>query len=547
MSSARPARSSARQSALRQQEQEAEMEAERQRILSRNSRNHNNNGTNGTNNDIDNENNGGLHSSASSSRSLSPALSESASLSSEGPSNSGDNNNINQDDQDPSKPFSDSNMHSYWEIALVYGFLIKFKSLLRQSCPLHEFSFEDLEAGILSKSTNVCIEEIHANLLSNMLNRKKAVDSTTWQKVLLETLDSKYRTGEMEYDQNPLRYYGNYYQIPPLDRVHVLKALVHWVLQEGTIIRQGIEDDNERYSIEPFGTDQAKRVYWYFGDASLRIFRETKNPKKKSSGWETVATNLDEIRALAESFNGTSSKPEKALHERLLEEIIQPIEEKTLQNKLKQERLEKRMHKLAELHQLAATRTTRTRSSNRLNQPKYNYDDDEEDEFDDEYDIYRRPSSRRRHNNDNDSATEAAPTPIESSSLYPQSQQEGLEQRERSVSVEDAASSARSSVGPDSDTSIRVAMQRTRVSDEEGSSKGESRRESIDREDSVDDSENTHNPVNPGQVESSVTEFASTPLSEPDIASAPALLPICPPVPVHAEMEDVEMKSADLS
>ncbi|KAF9173492.1 hypothetical protein BGX20_003071 [Mortierella sp. AD010] len=540
MSSTRPARSSARQSALRQQELEAELEAERQRISARNGRS--NNGNNGMDNDIDNDidNDGGLHSSSSSSRSLSPALSESASLSSEGHSGSSDNNRTavfatkqDDDDSDPSKPFSDSNLTSYWEIALVYGFLIKFKSLLRQNCPLHEFSIEDIEAGLLAKSTNVCIEEIHANLLSNMLNRKKAVDSNAWQKVLLETLDSKYRTGEMEYDQNPLRYYGNYYLIPPIDRVHILKALVHWVLQEGTAIRQGIEDNNEYYAIEPFGTDQAKRTYW--------IFRETKNPKKKSTGWETVAKSLDEIRTLAESFIGSTSKQEKALHGRLLEEIIQPIEEKAIQNKLKQERLEKRMIKLAELHQLAATRTTRTRSSNRLNQPKYTFDDDD-DEFEDEYDLYRRPPSRRRHGADQNTTIPVDPVPTEPGGANHQSQQEELDQRERSPSAEDAASSARSSVGRDSDSSIRVALQRTRVGDEEGSTMAGNSGENLNCEDSVENSYRSAEESSKHDI-----DFESMPTLPP---SRPIIIPESVPAEpqVHTSVlaVDVEMKSSEI-
>lgn len=69
----------------------------------------------------------------------------------------------------------------------------------------------------------------------------------------------------MEYDYNPLRYYGDYYQVPPEDRIHLLKALIHWVLQDGPVVRSGIEEDNDFYVIAPFGTDQAKRVYWYFG------------------------------------------------------------------------------------------------------------------------------------------------------------------------------------------------------------------------------------------------------------------------------------------
>ncbi|KAG0311400.1 hypothetical protein BGZ99_010209 [Dissophora globulifera] len=473
MFSERPIRASARQSAIRQQEQEAKLIAEqerRERIAARRlERRHgdsNGNGEGNTTND-----NSGIHSPASSSRSLSPEISDSASVSGDDTPNENGVHSLNgtqQDqDNDPSRPFSDPDLPSSWEVAFAYGFLVKFKSLLRQNCPLHEFSIEDLEAGLVSRSANACIEEIHCNLLSNMLNRKKAVDSSTWQKVLAETMDSKYKTQEMEYDQNPLKFYGNYYLVPPADRIHILKALVHWVLQEGVAIRSGIEENNEVHKVEPYGHDQTKRIYWYFGEGTLRIYRETKNPKKKSTGWETVARNLEEIKTLADSFSGSTSKPEKALRERLYEEIINPTEDRIQQNKLKQERLEKRMLRLAELHQVAATRTTRTRSSNRLNQPKYTFDDDNEDDFEDEYDLYRRPSSRRKHNVGEVDQHEREQQQGPEIRHFDQ-QQPGDHEFEQRDSAE-ARSSTRSSVDRDSDTSIRDALQRTRFDDAEGS------------------------------------------------------------------------------
>jgi hypothetical protein len=73
------------------------------------------------------------------------------------------------------------------------------------------------------------------------------------------------KTGELEYDQNPLRYYGNYYLVPTPDRAYILKALIDWVLQEGIIVRQGIEQNHDISRVEPFGFDQARRVYWHFG------------------------------------------------------------------------------------------------------------------------------------------------------------------------------------------------------------------------------------------------------------------------------------------
>lgn len=83
--------------------------------------------------------------------------------------------------------------------------------------------------------------------------------------MLSETLEAKLRTGELEYDQNPMRYYGDYYTVPTPDRAQILKALIDWVLQEGLVVRQGIEQNNEISRVEPYGFDQAKRIYWHFG------------------------------------------------------------------------------------------------------------------------------------------------------------------------------------------------------------------------------------------------------------------------------------------
>ena len=64
------------------------------------------------------------------------------------------------------------------------------------------------------------------------------------------------------------------------------------------------------------------------------MYRETKSAKKKNNDWETVASTIEELKMLADSFKGTSYKAEKALRERISTEIIEPMEEKILQNKL---------------------------------------------------------------------------------------------------------------------------------------------------------------------------------------------------------------------
>lgn len=64
------------------------------------------------------------------------------------------------------------------------------------------------------------------------------------------------------------------------------------------------------------------------------MYRETKGAKKRKPVWETVATNLEELKQLANSFEKTVSKAEKALREKLRVEIIEPEEERIVNEKL---------------------------------------------------------------------------------------------------------------------------------------------------------------------------------------------------------------------
>ncbi|KAF9137212.1 hypothetical protein BG015_002800 [Linnemannia schmuckeri] len=543
MSSTKPVRQSARQSAIRQQELEAEQEAMRQKAIRDEARKEKARQEAALREELalqerllqeqwkrDEEQ------SRSSSRSLSPALSGS-SLSSDDDALSEQENEEDEDDEDNDDDeqingdssaaevsTDDSDLRSNSAVALIYGFLTKFRPLLRQTCPLREVTIEEIESGLTTTESNSCIEEIHANLLSNMLNRKKAVDTTTWQKVLSETLDAKLRTGELEYDQNPLRYYGDYYAVPTPDRAQILKALIDWVLQEGLVVRQGIEQNNEISRVEPFGFDQAKRIYWHFGHGTLMMYRETKGAKKRKPMWETIATNLGELKQLANSFEKTVSKAEKALREKLRVEIIEPEEERIVNEKLKQERQEKKLQRIAELHQLAATRTTRTRSSNRLNAPKYTFDDDEDEFEEDEYAIYRRPSSRRRIHQEDE-----ADSKPEGLSRDPQQQS----QDHTHDSVKGVDLSRRSSLGHESDSSIRAALQRTRMADGGAdSSSGSVEREDQDgdykfEEDHDDDDDEsapvTATPPVPKQ------KFAPAPITVAPVATPMDVAPVALP------------------
>ncbi|KAG0239233.1 hypothetical protein BGW41_007849 [Actinomortierella wolfii] len=361
--------------------------------------------------------------------------------------------------------FKDRSVLSMWEFAFIFGFLLKFKLLLRQNYPLHNISEQDLETALFATSKNDTIEQIHCNLLSNMQNRKKAVESSSWQRAMSETLDAKIRTGEFEFE-NPLRYYHNYYLIPPSDRIQILKSLIDWVLQESVTIRQGLEEAKDVYLVQPFGTDQTKCVYWYFGEGSTKMYKES-NPNKKNAKWETVASSLEDMKQLTDTFGKSTSNAEKALCNRIQTEIIEPIEEKQLEELKRAERAEKKMLRLAKFHEMAAMRTTRTRSSNRTNVVKYNYDDDDDIDFELEEEAYVAYTPRGR-------GQQQQQQQQQQEEQKQQQQQQQLEQQAEPLTGDTVMDIETQSVPPGridkddeedrkSDTSISIALERTRV------------------------------------------------------------------------------------
>lgn len=197
------------------------------------------------------------------------------------------------------------------------------------------------------------------------------------------------------------------------------------------------------------------------------------------------------------------------------------------------------MQRIAELHQLAATRTTRTRSSNRLNAPKYTFDDDEDEFEEDEYEIYRRPSSRRRIHQDGGDIKQEE----HSQDSHQQTQDYSIDQSNDHLYTQDSIGgvdmSRRSSLGHESDSSIRAALQRTRMADGGAdSASGSVRREDQDEdykfeEDHDDDEANsvTSTPALPeqGPVPVPVVDApVATPMDVTCVALPKDITPVSP-------------------
>jgi hypothetical protein len=157
-SPARPVRQSARQSAIRQQELEAEQEAMRQKALREEARREKAKQEAALREELarqeklaqeeaERQRREQQRDNRSSSRSLSPALSGSSLSSDEGGLSEGEEEGEDDGDQangdeSAAAATDESNLRTNSTVALIYGFLTKFRPLLRQTCPLREVSIE---------------------------------------------------------------------------------------------------------------------------------------------------------------------------------------------------------------------------------------------------------------------------------------------------------------------------------------------------------------------------------------------------------------------
>ncbi|CAG8584691.1 4351_t:CDS:2 [Ambispora gerdemannii] len=283
-----------------------------------------------------------------------------------------------------------SKLRNMWETAYIVAFCDKFKSALRNL----EFWPEEFEQTLYSSSTDELLEEIHCAFLTNVLNRKKAVERNTWRKFLTDTIEQHLKKrSDFCLDYNPMRRVNNYnyYELGVEDRVLILYSLVNWQLKESKSIRDLIDlhyknrhktEAMNPLRLEMIGQDRKNANYYFLGN-SPRIYRE-RYPKPgipithENVEWIAVTTTLEEIISLVDDPNRLKPKSftkDRALHAKLKEDIIPRVEELVQLKEKKEERRRKQeriAQRFAILHANATVYETRTRSASRkagLNTP----------------------------------------------------------------------------------------------------------------------------------------------------------------------------------
>ena len=216
-----------------------------------------------------------------------------------------------------------------------------------------------------------CVEEVYVNpLVSELVLRlvKSGLVSEREHRELLGDWEGKlfrkleryrhaYELLAVFPQGNPMRSAapGAWLLLSPLQRVRVLYLLCILRCDECALVRDAVKRtvDNAEYTAdalrnEPVGVDDRGRRYYTFAHMGedCYLYREKRPAAGREGGrvrWETVATTMEEVRALADGFRGSSSRNERRLHEYLTAYHIPQLEETELERERQQKRVERQL------------------------------------------------------------------------------------------------------------------------------------------------------------------------------------------------------------
>ncbi|KAI9484759.1 hypothetical protein BDB00DRAFT_113266 [Zychaea mexicana] len=268
---------------------------------------------------------------------------------------------------------------SDWELAFVYAFISNFRKHTNHGIhPFPDLQPEDLEQALHLESSEL-LDDLLGSFLSNVLNRKKRLESKHHVKELSKLINTKLQALEVNLDHNPLSQVSSFGALPAAVKLKILRSLVEWQLQESTLIRSILDTalkSSDVLRLQPIGTDSEKRIYWHFGDAAW-LWREKPTLKAKYR-WETVCRDLEELQQFTENLS-KDKRHERALYQHLIEQVIPYVENAQRKRQRKARALERQ---LAVAEELATPRRLRSREN--VKPVKYTFDDDFDDAFEDE-------------------------------------------------------------------------------------------------------------------------------------------------------------------
>ncbi|KAK6428195.1 hypothetical protein LTR95_015664 [Oleoguttula sp. CCFEE 5521] len=311
----------------------------------------------------------------------------------------------------PSPPHEDTIADSH-VIAFIVMFRSRFSSAF--STKLAHIGPQDLETGVTGEAPSREVEGLLCAVLGLVMNRKKPVEHGHYGRALEEAVHShKTQWPHRWQGVNPLHGGKNFNNMPPEDRLYLIRTLIIWSLNSSESISAMIkdsykqsrhsDDENQPLSVQPWGRDGDKRRYFLIegqDDTTFRVYREA-NRYTKNFQWYNMAGNIDELRVLAEQLEKEDgSQLARTLGQRMLNAI--PRFEASVEKRYRREYRQARRAAFTRPEPGFSSYEGRTRGK----RMRYTYDEDEDSDA----------TSTRRSNRHSERNTPAATGPQYTSS-----------------------------------------------------------------------------------------------------------------------------------
>ncbi|OQO04587.1 hypothetical protein B0A48_09509 [Cryoendolithus antarcticus] len=311
----------------------------------------------------------------------------------------------------PSPPHEDTIADSH-VIAFIVMFRSRFSSAF--STKLAHIGPQDLETGVAGEAPTREVESLLCAVLGLVMNRKKPVEHGHYGRALDEAvLSHKSQWPHRWQGANPLHGGKNFNNMPPEDRLYLIRTLIMWSLNSSELISAIIkdsykqtrhsDDENQPLSVQPWGRDGDKRRYFLIegqDDTTFRVYREA-NRYTKNFQWYNMAGNIDELRVLAEKLEKEDgSQVARTLGQRMLNAI--PRFEASVEKRYRREYRQARRAAFTRPEPGFSSYEGRTRGK----RMRYTYDDEEDSDA----------TSTRRSNRHSERNTPAATGPQYTSS-----------------------------------------------------------------------------------------------------------------------------------
>ncbi|KAM7259114.1 hypothetical protein ACFE04_014855 [Oxalis oulophora] len=276
-----------------------------------------------------------------------------------------------------------------WELACVLNFLKVFGSVIGND--LKTITAEEIEIGLSNpnSTTTTSLANLHISLLKGIPPVAKNLMNVSgaWVTALCKKLATWWpwvAEGEIPLTVSKGEEVAKYNELDPISRLQLLKALCELRADQGDIVSH-ISDSLKQgtdvvcFRKEKIGDDGNGTSYWYDGDVKMgyRLYKEVIKPQLKSKvkgkpcsslpdisfEWETLATNLEEFRKVAEEFSHSRNVAEKTVAMTLESDPIPSLEktEKKKERALKRKQREEELLNYRNSYNVGVPRSCRSR------------------------------------------------------------------------------------------------------------------------------------------------------------------------------------------